>query len=355
MTALTLEAVYRALKRGEPSPVYYLTGEADVLKDELVTTIVRTAVDESSRDFNVDVRSAGDLDGEALHSLVETPPMLAARRAVVVRNLEQWRANASVWKVLLRYLEAPSPTTVLILLHGPGEKINPDVAARAEHVEVDTLAPAQLLRWLKSRAEKAGILLEPDAAEHLITAVGSDIGCLSMEIDKLAAAAPAGAPVTVDLVSQLVGIRRGETLPDWVHTVLQRQQAKAVSLLEIVLPQAGISGVKMVTALGTALIGTRLARAMADTGMAPQKIAGELFQLMRRRVFQVNGSWDKESKSWAAAAGRWTAPELDQALAEVLETDRALKNSTLSDEREALAGLMLTLGKAPERQPGAAA
>ena len=31
MPSLTLEAAYRSLKRGEPAPVYYLTGEADVL------------------------------------------------------------------------------------------------------------------------------------------------------------------------------------------------------------------------------------------------------------------------------------------------------------------------------------
>jgi DNA polymerase III subunit delta len=80
MAALTFEAVYRALKYGEIAPVYYLSGEADFLKDELVNAITRAAVDESGRDFNLDIRSAGDLDGEALHALVETPPMLASRR-----------------------------------------------------------------------------------------------------------------------------------------------------------------------------------------------------------------------------------------------------------------------------------
>src|SRR5256885_12964307 len=96
MPSLTLEAAYRTLKRGEPAPVYYLTGDADVLKDELAAAIVRAAVDEASRDFNVDIRSAGDLDGESLHALVETPPMLAQRPAVGLKNLDHWRANARV-------------------------------------------------------------------------------------------------------------------------------------------------------------------------------------------------------------------------------------------------------------------
>src|SRR3954462_13468974 len=141
MAALTLEAVYRALKRGDVAAVYYLTGEADVLKEELATAIVHAAVDEAGRDFNVDFRSAGDLDGESLLALVDTLPMLAERRAVVVRSLEQWRANASVWQVLLRYLARPSPSTVLVLIHGAGEKPNPDVVSHASHLEVNALTP----------------------------------------------------------------------------------------------------------------------------------------------------------------------------------------------------------------------
>src|SRR5262245_55834782 len=175
MTALTLEAAYRALKRGEVASVYYLTGDVDVLKDELTSSIVSAAVDPAARDFNLDVRSAGDVDGEALHALVETPPMLADRRAVVLKNLEQWRANASVWQVLNRYLDRPSPSTVLVLVHGAGEKPNPAVADKARHVEISGLSPELLRRWLTARAQKAGIELAPDAAEHLVGAVGNDL------------------------------------------------------------------------------------------------------------------------------------------------------------------------------------
>src|SRR3972149_325165 len=134
MPALPREAVYRTLKRGEPASVYYLTGDADVLKEELVKEIIRVAVGDAGRDFNLDVRSAGEVDGEAVHALVETPPMLAERRAVGVKNVEQWRANAAVWQVLFRYLERPSPSTVLVLTQGSGEKTQARIASLAAHV-----------------------------------------------------------------------------------------------------------------------------------------------------------------------------------------------------------------------------
>src|SRR6185436_17122309 len=129
MAAHTFDSIYRLTKKGEFSPVYYLTGEADVLKDELTDIIVEGAVPPAGRDFNVDIRSAGDVDGEALHALIETPPMLSDRRAVVLKNLEQWRANSKVWQVLYSYLKSPSPSTVLVLTHGAGEKIDRTVAS----------------------------------------------------------------------------------------------------------------------------------------------------------------------------------------------------------------------------------
>src|SRR3989304_3159231 len=79
----TFEFVHRSVKRGEIAPIYYLTGDADVLKDDLVAMIVDAALESTARDFNLDVRAAGDLDAAALHTLVGTFPVLAERRGVV--------------------------------------------------------------------------------------------------------------------------------------------------------------------------------------------------------------------------------------------------------------------------------
>lgn len=341
--AITLEAVYRELKRGQPTSVYYLTGDIDILKDELTTAIVHAAVDAGARDFNVDVRSAGDLDGESLHNLVETPPMLAERRAVVIRNLEQWRANASVWQMLLKYLERPSPSTVLVMTHGAGEKINPLVAAKATHVDARPLTPDQLNRWIADRAKKAGVAIEADAAQHLVAAVGSDLAAIGLELEKMAAALNPGDPVTVETVSEFVGIRRGETLSDWVDAVLRRDAPAAVTLLDIVLPQPGINGVRMGMALGTALVGCRWARGLLDEGVAPRQVSDQIFQRLKVSRFQNVGLWSEEAKRWSRTAQQWTGREIERAIAATYEADRSLKNSTVSDERSVLAALVLSL------------
>src|SRR5216117_1894358 len=96
MGALSYDALLRSLKPGAtPDPVYYFHGDEDVLKDEAVRALVELVLDPSARDFNLDRRSAADLDPGAFHSLVNTPPMLAPRRVVVLRGLEDLKKTRS--------------------------------------------------------------------------------------------------------------------------------------------------------------------------------------------------------------------------------------------------------------------
>src|SRR6266571_3462480 len=163
MGALSFDALLRSLKQGVPDPVYYLHGDEDVLKDEAIRALLERAVEPAARDFNVDQRSAADLDAASFHALVNTPPMLAARRVVVIRGLEQLRKTAKVRQELLRYLDSPNPTTLLVLVQGAGEPPDAELAHAATAVAVDPLPPARVERWMAHRARQLGLTLAPGA------------------------------------------------------------------------------------------------------------------------------------------------------------------------------------------------
>src|SRR5256886_3966126 len=168
MGALTSDALLRSLKQGVPDPVYYLHGDEDVLKDEAVRALVERAVDAAARDFNVDQRSAPELDPEAFHALVNTPPMLAATRAVVVRGLEQLKKTAKLRQELLRYLESPNPTTVLVLVQAAGEPPDAELMRRTTAVAVQPLPPARVERWMAHPARQLALTLAPEAGTPLL-------------------------------------------------------------------------------------------------------------------------------------------------------------------------------------------
>lgn len=352
MGALSFDSLFRGLKKGVPDPVYYLYGDEDVLKDEAIRALVDRAVEPGVRDFNFDVRDAAALDAEGLHSLLNTPPMLAERRMVVLRAIEQMRKKSKVRDELLRYLASPSPSTVLVLVQGGGEKPEADVGAKSTSVVLDRLPPDRVARWMARRAGELQLTLTPDAAELLIEAVGNDLGAIGQELEKLSLLAAGrtddGAPVTAEDVASLVGVRHGETVHDLVDAALERQPARAARLVGPVLEQAGMSGVRIVTALGTALVGTALARAELDRGTPPARLPATVKNhLFQARPFGLR-SWDLESERWARWATHWRDADLRRALRLALDADRALKSATVSDERGIILQLVLSMTVAME-------
>jgi DNA polymerase-3 subunit delta len=343
MAAHSLDALLRSLKKGEVAPVYYFYGPEDVLKDEAVRMILELALDPSVREFNLDQRSASQLDPEEVYSLCNTLPMLADRRVVLLREVEAWKRKTRGRAEFLRYLEHPSPATVVILIQGSGEE-NEDreLSQHSYTVRFDAYSPSQAVKWVLRQAGRMGLNLEPVAAEHLVRAVGPDLGALTSELGKLASL-PADLPVTLEQVGSLVGVRHGETLLDWRSAIIEEQSGRAMSLLPAVLAQPGMSGVKLVTALGTSLIGLALTRSFYDKGLRGRGLEDAVFKaLLRNRPGGLLG-YKEEIARWTAVVGRWPAARLRSALKAALEADQALKNTTISDERGVLTDLVLRL------------
>src|SRR2546425_1217003 len=280
MGALTFDALLRSLKpEGRaPDPIYYLHGDEDILKDEALRALTARAMEAAARDFNVDTRSAADLDAATLRALVDTPPLLAQTRVVVLRGIEQMRLE-----------------------------------------------------------------IEPDAIAAFVEIAGPGLGALAQELDKLAAVT-AGRTATREDVAALAGVRRGQTMHHLVDAALERRAADAARLVEPVLEQAGVTGVRILTALGTALIGTALARAELDRGTPRSRLTAVLLQHLRlARPFGL-GDWGETAARWARWAEGWSSRELGRALRLARGADRALKSTTVTDEAGIVTQLVLQLG-----------
>jgi DNA polymerase III subunit delta len=338
-----MDTLSRSLNKGELAPVYYLYGPEDVLKDQAVKSILDRALDPTLRDFNFDQRSAAQLDAEEVHALCNTLPMLADRRVVLLRDIEGWKRKTKGRAEFLRYLQHPSAETVVIMVQGSGEEAeDKELAAGAYAVRFDPLPPERARKWLSHQAAQLGVTLEPDAAEHLMRSVGSDLSALTSELAKLASL-PAGEPLTAERVGDLVGVRHGETLWDWREAVLDGHAGRAASLLPAILAQPGVSGVKLLTTLGTALVGLGIARAHYDRGLRGRSLeAAVLKSLLSVRPFGLLG-YKEEAGRWSSWAPRWPSRRIRAALRAARDTDQALKDTTISDDRGLLTDLVLRM------------
>jgi DNA polymerase-3 subunit delta len=346
MRAYDFDALWRALRKGVLHPVYYFHGDEELLKDEAVRNLVDTGVDAATRDFNLDRRRATDLAADDFHALVHTPPMMAPRRGVVlteVEYLQQKKPKAQALRAaVLAYAGQPSPETLLVLVQSAGEKPDPALTRVAQEVSLEPLPPERVAGWIQREAEKLHLTLDDGAIAHLQAAVGSDLPSLAAEIAKLSAAV-ADRVATIDDVADLVGVRHGETLYDLVDAVTARRGVVAAEMAPRLLDAPGVTGVRLVATLSTALVGVALARALLDEGAARGVVEARVFKtLQEARPFGLR-NWRLEAERWSLDAGRWTSGELDAALGELLRADRRLKHTTVAGAAEILQEALLAM------------
>ncbi len=352
MPGRSFDALQRSLAKGEVRPVYYFFGDEDLLKDDAVRDVLALAIEAPTRDFNLDRRRAPELSAEEFRALVETPPMLAARRGVVlteVESLQQKRAKPQALRsALLEYLAHPAPETVLVLVQSRGAKPDPDLQRAGQGVDFEVLEPARVVRWIHHHAGKEhGLTLDDDAARLLQRAVGDDLPQLAAEIAKLAAATQGRAVAAAD-VAELVGVREGETVGDFLGAVTGRRFAAAAEMVPRIMMSPGNSGVRLLSALGTALVGLGLARTHLDAGDSSARTSDRVYQALEAARPAGLGSWREEAARWTADAARWTAGEVDAGLAAALRADARLKDTKVSGEAEIVTEVVLSLG-VPER------
>ena len=348
MPGRSFDALLRSLAKGDIQPVYYFHGDEELLKDDAVRRTLALAVDEATRDFNLDRRRAPELGAEDFRSLVETPPMIAARRGVVlteVECLQQKRPRQQALKTAVTgYLGHPSPETVLVLVQSAGEKPDPDLERGACSVDFESLSPERVRRWIQHQAAVVGLTIEEDAARHLQAAVGDDLPQLAAELAKLAAATGGRAASVAD-VADLVGVRHGETVHDFVDAVGGRRFAAAAAMVPRLVASPGGSGVRLLSALGTTFVGLALARTRLDARDAPALAADRVLKAIGAARPWGLRSWKEDAARWVSDAASWTAGELDAGIATLLRADARLKDTKLTGEAEIVIEVVLSLAE----------
>lgn len=319
------------------SSLYYLYGDEDFLKEQAVRELIEAKTDPATRDFNLDTKSAVGMEARVLNSLLSTPPMMADRRVVVLRDFTSLRKEAR--SMLDLWLAHAPPDTVLVMVAAgaTGERSKPDkvLGEKAFVAEFQPLSGEQLSAWIARHA--ARVLqrsITPGAADLLQSAVGNDLTSLSLELDKLASYT--SGEIDEDAVSEVVGARRGETLGDLLDRIAARDAPAALAILPRVLDQPKTTAVTVIMALSTQML------ALAWGQAAPTR--PDFFSLLQGSKKAYTGRpWGEAVRTWNSALLRWNAESLDSALETLLAADLALKDTRLSSDEQTLTNVVLAL------------
>lgn len=300
--------------------VFYLHGEDHFRKEAAVRALVDAHLDPATRDFNLDPLRGTEVDGETLASVLATPPMMAQWRVVVLREVEGLAASKKARDELIGVTENPPPGLALILSctkpSGSKAKFYSQLAKHARSVEFRAIRDDDVPGWLMSRAEaQYGVELDADAARSLGSAIGTDLGVLSQELEKLVSFVGDRKTIGVDDIESA-----GTKLPtqdrwQWFDLVGERRFEEARRTMTVLLGQ-GESGVSLVIGLTTHLLRLGIAVQKGPRGLEDALPRHQKW-LAKRVVKQARG---------------WSVEEVDDALDGLRDVDRLLKASPHTDE-----------------------
>ena len=170
-----------------PAPAYLVRGDDHALVAQALSKVLAELTGEAGA-LALEDHSADEPDVPALIDACLTPPFLADRRILLVRDLGRIRAEDV--DRLVAYLAAPSDTASLVLASTAAVAARLVEAVRGVGHVVDASAPAGRARgqWFSARLKAAPVNLDARAASMLTEHLGEDVGRLDGILAALAAA-----------------------------------------------------------------------------------------------------------------------------------------------------------------------
>ncbi len=201
--------IIRDLKNKVYHPVYLLYGEEEYFIDQISDYIEENILDDSEKEFNQSVHYGLDVNVLDLISEAKRYPMMAPYNVVIVKEAQVIRNITELEK----YVEQPSPTTVLVLNYKHGK---PDgrknyvklIKKKGVLFESKRLYDNQVPAWIEQYISAKEVRITPKAIQLLIAYLGTDLSKIANEIDKLIISTPKGGVIDDEQIERNTGISK---------------------------------------------------------------------------------------------------------------------------------------------------
>ncbi len=209
--------LFDELKKNASHRVYFLYGPEDFLKKEFMAELIKTRLPERNRAFNLDVFHGDEFDRDAFADRLSSFPLFTERRIVVLRDFEGLSTGSQDF-LLERIPHAAD--SVILVAETSGAKLETARLKKLQQIADERglsfcfqhLSDDETVERLKSRVQREGFEITPDALELLVESVGTHLVDLANEVEKIVLAGEPGAVIDRQAVANVVGRYRTENV-----------------------------------------------------------------------------------------------------------------------------------------------
>lgn len=213
-------------------PIYYFFGDDIFTIDRAVNEVKKSCEKFIESDFDIETISCDKYQAiEPILDLASTFPFGGGKKLIIVRNFEIIKDK----KELAAYASDPVETTILIIAHyGKIKSFKSEplktLFQKNFLFEAKDLRGAEWVRWLKSEAEREGILLQNSSAQLLVDMVGESKHLLEMHLQKIKEYVGENITVTEKDIKEIASKTREYTIFQLLDSIGAGNKKKSIEI-----------------------------------------------------------------------------------------------------------------------------
>lgn len=301
----------RSVATGTLHPVYLLYGEDTTLMNDVVDRIVAASLDETTKQFNLDVLDGSEVTADEVVARAVSFPMMGDRRVVIVREFDRVEKKER----LAAYAANPSAHTVLMLLGTSPDFRRKEMQALKESamaVNIPELREPAIREKISEMVRTRGYAIREDAVDELLKRVGRSFGDVKNAVEKAALFAGARKEITAKDVLEVISRTQGTDIYDLQRQIARRDARGAMESLFRLL-DGGESAIGIIAML------TRYFQRIWAIEDAIRSDKGEAPSLLGIPAFTVT--------EYRSAAKSFSQSEVERIFGSLLTADERLKTS----------------------------
>jgi DNA polymerase-3 subunit delta len=232
--------LFDQVKKNAAHRVYFLYGPEEFLKKEFVSELIKSRLPGQNRAFNLDIFYGDDFDRDLFLDRISTFPLFSDQRLIVLKNFDGLPAGNQDF--VLESIEKLSESVILVV---EAQSSRPDTARMKKLEQIaerlglafsfQHLSDDETIERARTRLEREGHRISPEALELLVESVGTHLVDLANEIEKIAVSTDAGAEIGREDVAAVVGRYRTENLFGLLAQIGRGEPARVIAMMHRVI------------------------------------------------------------------------------------------------------------------------
>ncbi len=226
---MTVEQILTGLKNKDYKPIYFLSGDEPYYIDLITKYIMDNVLSEAEKSFNQTVLYGKDNEIAAVINAAKRYPMMSSHQVVIVKEAQHIRNIDD----LVYYAKSPLMSTLLVINYkykklDKRKSLYKTIAEKGLFFESNKLYDNQLPDWITGYLSRKGMKIQPEASILLTEFLGSDLGKIVNELDKLAVIiAGKSQVITTDTIEKNIGISKEYNNFELQNALVKRDILKA--------------------------------------------------------------------------------------------------------------------------------